>query len=83
MSESKAHLPSKQSVDGSNPSGGVSQKPIKYWVLGIPLEPFFLAMQGAPPFIDVSIPGGRGQGVIGTDPAASGGGTAGLSLERS
>ena len=37
---------------------------------------------GAPPFIDVSVPGGRGQGITGTDPTASGGGTAGLSLER-
>ena len=37
---------------------------------------------GAPPFLDVSVPGGRGQGITGTDPAASGGGTAGLSLEQ-
>ena len=38
---------------------------------------------GAPPFLDVSVPGGRGQGITGSDPlTASGGGTAGLSLER-
>ena len=37
---------------------------------------------GAPPFLDVSVPGGRGQGITGTDLTASGGGTAGFSLER-
>ena len=37
---------------------------------------------GAPPFIDAPVPGGRGQGITGTDPTASGGGTAGLSLEQ-
>ena len=36
---------------------------------------------GAPPFLDVSVPGGRGQGITSTDLTASGGGTAGLSLE--
>ena len=35
---------------------------------------------GAPPFLDVSVPGGRGQGITGTDLTASGGGTAGLPL---
>ena len=29
-------LPSKQSVDGLNPSGGVEIKPVRHWVLGIP-----------------------------------------------
>ena len=36
-------MPSKQSVDGSNPSGGVSQSQDQHWVLGFHREPFFLA----------------------------------------
>ena len=36
---------------------------------------------GAPPFIDVSVPGGRSQDINGSDPAAGGGGTAGFSLD--
>ena len=33
---------------------------------------------GAPPFIDASVPGGRGQDINGSDPAAGSGGTAGF-----
>ena len=41
------------------------------------LKQFFTG-SGAPPFLDASGPGGRGQDITGSDPAAGGGGTAGF-----
>ena len=45
-------------------------------------EQFYDNGSGAPPFIDASGPGGRGQDITGSDPAAGDGGIAGFPLDQ-